>query len=196
MKDTLKTAFIVVVTMATTSVTLPLGAHAAGQLMTIVDSDSASKAQVDDGSLRIGDGNGALTTNGSARIEPRGAPKHVWLTARANDGSDYFANAPSYTVPAGRRFLVTRISGYAAVPASQAIHLLSLNANHGQLIDAVVHIAPDNHVDQPETRWFTYEENTMFTVRSGRELYVHAFRTGNSGSANVELHVMGYLIED
>jgi hypothetical protein len=43
----------------------PAGASAAGSLVSIVDGNGDSKAQVDSGKLRVGDGNGALTVNGS-----------------------------------------------------------------------------------------------------------------------------------
>ncbi len=48
----------------------PIGAQAADKLISIVDDDSASVAQVDSGSLRIGDGSGPVTVDGSVRSAP------------------------------------------------------------------------------------------------------------------------------
>ena len=42
----------------------PIGAGAAGSLMTIVDANSDAKAQVEGGKLRIGDGDDLVTTDG------------------------------------------------------------------------------------------------------------------------------------
>jgi hypothetical protein len=46
---------------------LPVGARATGQLVTLVDPSTSSKAHVDDGKLLVGDGQGSLTVNGSVR---------------------------------------------------------------------------------------------------------------------------------
>ena len=65
MRDTFRTILIAVVSAATIALLLPVGAQAAGQLMTIVDPQTNAKARVDAGELRVGDGDGALTVNGT-----------------------------------------------------------------------------------------------------------------------------------
>ena len=55
-------------------VLVPVGVRAAGQLVSIVDSDSdTDQARVDAGKLRVGDGSGNLTVDGSVVAVP-GAP--------------------------------------------------------------------------------------------------------------------------
>ena len=63
--------------------TLPVGVQAIGQLATIVDADSdIDAAQVDSGSLRVGDGSGALTVDGT-------------VTANTPLGTSFVANSVS-----------------------------------------------------------------------------------------------------
>jgi hypothetical protein len=53
------------------AVVAPVGAHAAGQLVSIVDSQSdTDMALVDAGRLRVGDGSGALTVDGTVTTVP------------------------------------------------------------------------------------------------------------------------------
>jgi hypothetical protein len=57
--------FVMVVAAVTLfALLLPVGAKAAGQLVTLTDSTTSSKARVDSGKLRVGDGSGPLTIDG------------------------------------------------------------------------------------------------------------------------------------
>ena len=70
MRETTRTILTAVSVAAVMALLLPVGAHAAGQLMTIVDADSQAKAQVEDGRLRVGDGRGAMTVDGAVAARP------------------------------------------------------------------------------------------------------------------------------
>ena len=70
MRETTRTILTAVTVATVMALLLPVGAQAAGQLMTIVDADSQAKAQVEGGKLRVGDGNGALTVNGALAARP------------------------------------------------------------------------------------------------------------------------------
>ena len=62
----IRSALSAVAFVALGAVLAPAAGHAAGTLMTLVDSDSATQAQVDgDGRLRVGDGTGPLTVDGT-----------------------------------------------------------------------------------------------------------------------------------
>jgi hypothetical protein len=54
--------------VAIVAVAMPLGVKAAANLVVVKDADSASKAQVDSGKLRVGDGAGPLSVNGSVNV--------------------------------------------------------------------------------------------------------------------------------
>jgi hypothetical protein len=70
--------FILVVAALTwLALVLPVGARAAGQLVTIVDPDTTNKVQVDGGKLRVGDGAGSLTVDGTVAALPALAT-HPW----------------------------------------------------------------------------------------------------------------------
>src|SRR6266542_4193978 len=57
--------FILIMTALTWfALLLPVGARATGQLVTLVDPSTSSKARVDAGKLRVGDGSGALSVDG------------------------------------------------------------------------------------------------------------------------------------
>ena len=70
MRETTRTILTAVTVATVMALLLPVGAQAAGQLMTIVDADTNARAQVEDGRLRVGDGNGAMTVNGAVAARP------------------------------------------------------------------------------------------------------------------------------
>jgi hypothetical protein len=61
---TIRQFVMVVVAVTLLAMLLPVGAKAAGQLVTLTDSTTLSKARVDSGKLRVGDGSGPLTIDG------------------------------------------------------------------------------------------------------------------------------------
>ena len=68
-REVFKVCSIVAATAVVMGLAAPLGAVAAGQLVTLVDDDTPTKAQVDTGGkLRVGDGAGSLTVNGSVNV--------------------------------------------------------------------------------------------------------------------------------
>ena len=98
--ETLKICSIVAATAIVVSLAMPLGASAAGQLFTLVDSDSDTQAQVDDtGKLRIGDGAGSLTVDGSVGIASSpGTPVSARESAKVFADSMVFTGLPANTV--------------------------------------------------------------------------------------------------
>ena len=112
-----------VLTAALVALFVPVGALATSQLVTLVDPDG-TRAQVDGGELRVGDGAGALTVNGTVDTRADGTPFHRALIANA-EGAGNFDTA-SYTVPAGKRLVVTHVSGIIQTGAAvQSLRLLT-----------------------------------------------------------------------
>ena len=63
--------FILIMTALTWfALLLPVGARATGQLVTLVDPSTSSKARVDAGKLRVGDGSGPLSVDGRVGSYP------------------------------------------------------------------------------------------------------------------------------
>jgi hypothetical protein len=72
----------------------PVAASAAGTLMTITDGSTNADAQVDVGKLRVGDGSGALTVDGTVTAV---APQKL----RGNSFTKYLAQSGSQHVTSG-----------------------------------------------------------------------------------------------
>ena len=199
MNETLRTALVVLATASVTSVLLPVEAQAAGQLMTIVDPSSDSKARVDAGRLRVGDGLGPLSVDGSVSSVPAGRPLQVWLAAGSSTGSADVDSSTEYTVPAGKEFVVTHISGTAVLPDGQAVTVLHLLTHEDAIADGGLGItarhmlAPENYVSANGKRTFTFEDSVLFTATSGARLHLVGDRSHTTGSASLNFHVSGYL---
>ena len=80
---TLRQFAMVLLAITWFAVLLPVGARAAGQLVTLVDPIDSSKTRVDDGKLRVGDGNGSLTVDGSVRVAAPVSPFTVTAEVKA-----------------------------------------------------------------------------------------------------------------
>ena len=64
----------------------PVAADAAGQLVTLVDTDGTSQTQVDNGALRVGDGSGPLTVDGSLGVR-LGVNTNPWRNEVGSGGN-------------------------------------------------------------------------------------------------------------
>jgi hypothetical protein len=73
----------IVAALALAVVLVPVGASAAGQLFSIVDPQTGSKARVDAGRLRVGDGSGPLTVDGVTALAAPAQPFNSTVTVRA-----------------------------------------------------------------------------------------------------------------
>src|SRR5688572_16394726 len=62
--------WLVLAAVAIAAILAPVGVRAAGSLFVLKDADSGQKAQIDNGKLRVGDGNGALNVAGEVGIDP------------------------------------------------------------------------------------------------------------------------------
>src|SRR5689334_15477603 len=85
----------------------PVAAHAAGSLVTIVDSSTNNPAKVVSGKLEVGDGTGNLTVDGTLAARPQVAnnPWHFRLQPNAGEQTSLF------DAPAGvSRLAITSLS--------------------------------------------------------------------------------------
>ena len=76
---------VLVLVICATIVLTPATVVAAGSLMTLVDPSTGSKARVDAGRLRVGDGSGPLTVDGAVRAVPQLPATPVFLEGSAAD---------------------------------------------------------------------------------------------------------------
>jgi hypothetical protein len=120
---TVKQVAILAVAVAAIAALLPLGATAAGEtLVRLVDGNGTSKVEVDTGKLRVGDGAGALTVDGSVKVSDAAGPltvdgttnlpaARILATGTCNDN---MGNAIVVTIPntAGRRIVGVHLGAY------------------------------------------------------------------------------------
>ena len=177
------------------SLLAPIGAQAAGDLVTLVDQDTDAKAQVEAGKLRVGDGRGAFTVNGQVRSLPAGGP--VRLTFSDTTESVLFATG-TFVVPTGQQLLITRVSGYVRLPTGQSVPNIFLR-------ESIDPIGPGSGTfqyleagssanDETGRRIVTYSEELTLPVPGGTTLSFFASRNESTGSASLEMTVSGYLI--
>ena len=202
MRDVVKTALTVVATAALVSVMLPLGATAAGSLVTLADPQTDVKARVDAGELRVGDGSGALDVTGDVRAMPPGRRITRGFSMRVFSGNSVLSTSGTYTVPTGKRFIVTRITGYFEVPDGQAPVAIQLqdtsvaplegNASAG----GTAHFLPFESYEMISQgrRFYSYVENPYFSVEAGETLTLAGGRTGSTGDGYGQLWVIGFLV--
>ena len=200
MRDLTRTVIAAVVAAATMSMLLPVGAAASEMLTTIVDPNSDAKAQVDAGKLRVGDGAGALTVNGTVGALPPGRPFRLRFEDSSSDG-DYIMNIPPYEVPAGKQLMITMVSGLGVLPAGQAFSEVYLLDGHDSLPDQSAshpsfhYIAPANYVEDGGERLFTFSQPVLFTVGPGQYFQFLAERSDNVGFGRITLFIDGFLAD-
>jgi hypothetical protein len=90
----------------------PVASQAAGTLMTIVDTDGTSQSQVDAGKLRVGDGAGNLTVDGS--VKSGDIVSRVLSTAPVATSGSY-TNVTNIGVQSFSRF---QVYAWASCPSS------------------------------------------------------------------------------
>jgi len=88
------------------AVLVPIGARATGQLVTVVDATTSTKAHVDaDGKLRVGDGSGRITVDGTVGSYP--APADQSVGALVNGPGEKPIAGP---LPANRKIAITSLT--------------------------------------------------------------------------------------
>jgi hypothetical protein len=121
---------ILAVAVAAVVALLPMGAGAvAGQLVTVKDAKTNSQARVDSGKLRIGDGSGALSVDGTVKVTDGGSAltvngttnlpaAQILATGTCTDGQ---GNSIVVTIPNtdGRRIVGAYLGAYGTHVSGQ-----------------------------------------------------------------------------
>jgi hypothetical protein len=166
-------------------VLLPTGVQAVGQLMSIVDEDSdADLAQVDAGSLRVGDGSGALTVDGTVQADlPLGT------SSLANGIPSNSRARITGPIAAGGRFAIGSLTLYGASTTASVVlevrHTVSGNcSSSGTLLiaRAVASIVPGQTLHLPYPLPLTFGTSSSSWCLYGRSIggsftLVHVGRT-------------------
>jgi len=150
--------------------------------------NTSTCARVDAGKLRVGDGSGALTVEQTIPTTPHAA------SCNGSAGEYSFYPSCTFQVPAGKRFAITTVSTYAAIPNAQDIVLAYV---------VVTTNGTSRSYYFPMTYEVTYPGNNLmyFTGNPDLSLYADAastvkfeiFRSAYTGTASVGVAVSGYL---
>ena len=189
--DLLKIAVTLVVSATLIALMLPVAAGAAGQLVTLVDSDSNSQAQVDSGKLRIGDGDGKLSIDGTIleRDTMKGrVPFQDSCSESVGDGI-VIALCDFDVVPTGKTLIITSVSIEAGQASSQSISVARV-----QVGTAVVYpVNVMTSVSGTRTTLFTFVGE--FPLQGGAPNAL-VKRTASTGSLNMTAYLTGYLVDN
>ena len=115
----LRTIVLVTVSVLLGALLAPVAATATSSLVTLFDPRSDSRARIDNGDLRIGDGNGPVTVDGSVHstsgLDNR---QLVNLSLVGFVMGSEPVHTDTYTIPQGKRLVITTVSLHARCQGS------------------------------------------------------------------------------
>ena len=192
--DILKITVALVLAAGLFTLTAPAAVHASGQLVTLVDRDSDVKTQVDDGKLRVGDGSGALTVNGTVGNSYRGRTPFTRRCVLETDSSS-LAYCVFDAVPAGTILVITNISATVSVPSAQSVWHFSLDTTPGAAgsESGAIYLGFDQNTIHDSERTYKWDHHTEVAVLAGVAPRASVLRTASSGVLSGDVHIHGYL---
>ena len=197
-RSLLKLGFTIFTALAAASLIVPIGAQAAGQLVTLVDSDGDSQTQVDDGELRIGDGTGPLTVDGvvATRAEEAGSTPVLYRGRVTLEPGDHGFNNEFTTVRLSQRLLVTHVSADFQLPQGQTPERVWLLVRPPGQAPYYEFFLSYGSVSDTAPRHYHYTHHLDLPVPGGSRVKVVAQRAGgDTGTANLQFAIAGYLID-
>jgi hypothetical protein len=190
--DLLKIVLALALLASLIALLVPVAAGAAGTLVTLVDSDGSSQAQVDAGKLRVGDGDGKLTIDGTVLERETMKGRVVYSdTCGASATAELYSSCAFDAVPAGKTLIVTSLSIQTRHPSSHSIRTaygsvgLSL-AFPTNVMTAV--FGPD--------RYSSITIAGEIPVEAGAQLVANANRTATDGLLYLNAYMFGYLVDN
>jgi hypothetical protein len=175
----------------------PVAAQAVGQFVTIVDNND-DQAEVDKGALRVGDGVGPLTVNGTIQIG-----KSTVLDVRsadlvrpyvAFDQAGYRESDPIQpaimSIPAGQTLLIREISAYGFGSADKVIVNCALWSPRGlyRVVLAVPRVL-NGHFDR-----FAVTEPFTTYMTSAHDIRCTADVSPGNGFIDIDVTITGELV--
>ena len=194
--DVKKYALALVLAVALLALMLPAAVHASGQLVTIVDRDGTTKAAVDRGKLRVGDGDGAMTVNGVLTDSHRGRTPYedvcTFQTSSAEPDPD-FDWCEFDPVPADKVLVITQISADVTVPDGQTVWHFMIDSQIRASPSGDMILGADQNVLQGSVRHYIYDHHTEVPLAPGTQFRAAAARAGTSGGFAGRAIIFGYL---
>ena len=191
--DLLKIAVTLVASATLIALMIPVAAGAAGDLVTLVDSDSNSQAQVDAGKLRIGDGSGKLSIDGTVLVREtmKGRTVHTASCSDIAGDGDSAAGCQVAAAPAGTTMIVTSIAVLVSLSSAQTLY-------PPQLYYGGIELVPTSSTSAVAgaTRSVKYGYVGEFPVPSGAQPGALVNRSATGGPMLLNVHVLGYLVDN
>jgi hypothetical protein len=187
---------IAVALVAVGALLAPMGVQAAANLVTIEDSNSNSKAQVDGGKLRVGDGAGRLTVDGS--VEAVDGNAHGSFARQVNTADfvpGFVASGDGFTVPGGKILVIEHVSVWTRMLTGQQMVRASVRTTaNGQ---QVTHDIRPEFVgaDSGPADVHLAAEDLRLYADPGTTVFLLVERNTTTGGAPVEIGVSGYLVD-
>jgi len=190
----------VVAALTTAALLVPHVAQAVGQTVSIVDGDGSSRVQVDKGKLRVGDGAGRLTVDGSvlvsndlARPVPvQGFGEPVFV-AKAIPFTGSAGTMNLLSVPKGKLFVIESVSVQLELPQGQTAHAIQIRVSTAQQ-DADIRLAPtflSGNGSMADTYTFSGEYHAY--APAGAKVQAMGLRLQSTGQAFLDASISGYL---
>lgn len=187
---------IAVALVAVGALLAPAGVQAAANLVTIEDSNSNSKAQVDGGKLRVGDGAGTLTVDGTVGAVDGNAHESF---ARQVDTADFVpgfvANGDGFSVPSGKILVIEHVSVWTRMITGQRMVRASVRTTaSGQQVTHDIRPAFVGADSGPADVNLAAEDLRLY-ADPGTTVFLLVERNTPDGGAPVEIAVSGYLVD-
>ena len=180
---------------------VPRAAGAVNQLVSIVDGDGTSKAQVDNGKLRVGDGAGKLSIDGAIRISNTtdkpipirgfGAPVVVSHTTpmSGTTGTSILS-----TVPAHKLLVIESVSVSFEIEAGQTFRGIDIRVGGSGNVSAVL-LAPTFVAGKNGVRDdYTFSGEYRLYAHPGDTVQAEGFRNESAGGGFITGSISGYLV--
>ena len=200
-REHLQKAAIIWVTVAFTALTvtvlLPVGVQAAGQLVTLVDDNTSTQAQViTGGKLRVGDGSGGITVDGTVNGRETFGGRTTftdWCSNSAAVGDSHLACSFD-EVPAGKVLVVTHISARLQIPGDQVVSQASFDLIPTHSPGGDLWLAHSSDAILGDVRVFHFTQESHIPVRAGTAPSIKASRSASTGTAAFTATIAGYLL--
>lgn len=182
-----------IVTAVVVVMMLPVGAYAAGQAVTIVDSFTDEGARVTKGALHIRNEDlKALRVEGTVTVSDRAVGRRPFGRSLEFDVADgqQLGGGDLYQVPEGKNLVITHISGvvFSRADGPRTRWLVMTGGGHA------VYVAPTDAVTNGVARTQVFTQQVHLEFEEGRTVHFSLSRYGSEGRTSVDVSVSGYLL--
>jgi hypothetical protein len=195
-------AVVAMLAVALVVTLMPASVSAVGSLVSIVDGDGSSKAQVDSGKLRVGDGHGGLTVDGKVKVSSAltkplpvrdfGTPVEGVISPSLPPGETTLGDSVLFTVPQGKRLVVQTVSVLASLPNGQQVTASDITTNQSPGFIFAIPLQLQGTNGGGDNYGATVPVRAY--VNAGNVLQLLLQRNGSTGSAFITASFSGYLL--